>query len=46
MIDDGYKVMGFMNPAWNNLANWKMLNDCYDFLRLNFPYLCEELKPR
>lgn len=46
MIDDGLFVQGVMHVAWNDLSQWQMLNDCYDFLRLNFSYLQKELPPR
>ncbi len=44
MIRSKGVVRGFMNPLWNSLDEWVMLNDGYEFLRLNFPYL--KLPPR
>lgn len=46
MIDDGCRVQGYMNEEWNSLENWKMLNDCNDFLRLNFEYMKDLLELR
>jgi len=43
MIDDKLLVKGYMNTKWNNLNNWKMLNDCEDFLKLNFRYIKDQL---
>jgi NDP-sugar pyrophosphorylase family protein len=46
MIDQGLRVYSCFNAEWNDLSKWKMLNDGYDLLRLNFPYLEKRLEPR